>query len=97
MTNKTVRDKVNKSFSQTSNLYMDTSDVFDMVQAQRNFWTVVEDDHGGLLKFLQGNTTSDKVGNESYVAVKGSLPPDRLTPTSVSAPQGVSPGSSANT
>jgi hypothetical protein len=97
VTNKTVRDKVNKSFSQTSNLYMDTSDVFDMMQAQRNFFTVVEDDHGGLLKFLQGNTSSDKIGNESYVAVKGSLPPERLTPTSVSVPQGVSPGSSANT
>ena len=98
VTNKEVRDKVNKSFAQTSNLYMDTSDVFDMVQAQRNFFTVVEDDHGGLLKFLQGNTVSDKIGNESYVAAKGSMPPSSLTTPSVTkAPTGVSPGSSANT
>ena len=71
ITDKTVRDQVNKAFSKTSNIYMDTSDVFDMVQAQRNFWSVVEDDHAGLLKFLGKNAKSDKLGSESYAVAKG--------------------------
>jgi len=71
ITDKKVRDQVNKAFSKTSNLYMDTTDVFDMVQAQRNFWSVVEDDHAGLLKFLGKNAKSDKLGSESYAVAKG--------------------------
>ena len=47
-----VRDKVNDAFAKTSNIYRDTSDVFDLVQSQRNFHSVPEDDHEGLLNFL---------------------------------------------
>ena len=69
-----VREKVNNSFAQTSNLYMDTTDVFDLVQAQRNFHTVPEDDHAGLLKFLRGSAPSGKELNEGYVVARGTMP-----------------------
>ena len=68
-----VRDKVNDAFSKTSNIYMDTSDVFDLVQSQRNFHTVPEDDHEGLLKFLGKNARSDKILSEGYVVAKGTV------------------------
>jgi Family of unknown function (DUF5762) len=85
-----VRNEVNRAFAQTSNIYMDTSDVFEMMQAQRNFHTVVADDHGGLLKFLGKNAKSDKILNEGYVAAKGTVPelPSAVVST---APTGASP------
>lgn len=73
VTKKDVRDEVNKAFAKTSNIYMETSDVFDLVQAQRNFHTVVTDDHGGFLKFLGKNAKSDKLLSEGYVAAKGTV------------------------
>jgi hypothetical protein len=68
-----VRDKVNAAFAKTSNIYMDTTDVFDLVQAQRNFHTVPEDDHAGLLAFLGKNSqrTNQKGLSETYVVAKG--------------------------
>lgn len=68
-----IRDKVNKAFSKTSNIYMDTTDVFDLVQSQRNFHTVPEDDHEGLLKFLGKGARSDKLLSEGYVVAKGTI------------------------
>jgi hypothetical protein len=86
-----VRDQVNEAFAQTSNIYMDTSDVFSMVQAQRNFYTVPEDDHAGLLKFLGKNAKTDKLLSEGYVAAKGTVA-ELPAPASVSAaPAGTSP------
>jgi len=85
-----VREQVNQSFSQTSNLYMDTTDVFDLVQAQRNFHTVPEDDHAGLLKFLRGKAPSGKTLNEGYVVARGTMEempnPSIATPPSGTAP-----------
>jgi hypothetical protein len=71
ITKKEVRDKINAAFAQTSNMYLDTTDVYDLVQSQRNFHTVPEDDHAGLLKFLGKNARSDKLLSESYVVAKG--------------------------
>jgi hypothetical protein len=71
ITRKEVREKINEAFAKTSNLYLDTSDVYDLVQSQRNFHTVPEDDHAGLLKFLGKNARSDKLLSESYVVAKG--------------------------
>lgn len=71
ITTKEVREKINAAFAQTSNIYMDTTDVYDLVQAQRNFHTVPEDDHAGLLKFLGKNARTDKLLSESYVVAKG--------------------------
>jgi len=73
VTRKDVRDEVNTAFAKTSNIYMDTTDVFQMVQAQRNFHTVVTDDHGGLLKFLGKGQRADKLLSEGYVAAKGTV------------------------
>jgi hypothetical protein len=71
ITTREVREKINEAFAQTSNMYLDTTDAYDLVQAQRNFHTVPEDDHAGLLKFLGKNARSDKVLSESYVVAKG--------------------------
>jgi hypothetical protein len=68
-----VRDEVNRQFAQTSNIYLDTTDVFQQVQAQRNFYTVPEDDQEGLLEFLGKGASSGKLLNEGYVVTKGSM------------------------
>ena len=85
-----VRDRVNQSFAQTSNIYMDTSDVFDLVQAQRNFHTVPEDDHAGLLKFLRGDAPTGKELNEGYVVARGTMAEMPNTPVA-SPPRGTMP------
>ena len=53
---------------------MDTTDIFEMVQAQRNFHTVATDDHAWLLKFLGKGQRTDKLLSEGYVAAKGTVP-----------------------
>lgn len=73
ITKKDVRDKINSAFAQTSSIFLDTTDVYDLVQGQRNFHTVPEDDHAGLLKFLGKNARSDKLLSESYVVAKGTM------------------------
>lgn len=80
-----VREQVNHTFAQTSNMYMDTSDAFDLIQGQRNFYSVPEDDHAGLLKFLnKGGSANPKILSESYVAAKGTV--NELAPPTVSHP-----------
>ena len=64
VTRKDIRDEVNEAFAKTSNIYMDTGDIFQMVQSQRNFHTVVTDDHAGLLKFLDKGKRTDKLLSE---------------------------------
>ena len=87
-----IRDKVNESFAQTSNLYMDTSDVFDLVQSQRNFYTVPEDDHAGFLAFLGKNAqaSNQKLLSEGFVVAKGTFR-ELPTPSVSSAPAGTAP------
>lgn len=93
-TDPVIRNQVNTQFSQTSNMYLDTTDVFQQVQAQRNFYTVPTDDHGGLLKFLGQGMASGKLLNEGYAVTKGSM---LKTPTSsvTTPPTGTMPGESA--
>jgi hypothetical protein len=75
-------------------MYLDTTDVFQQVQAQRNFYTVPTDDHAGLLKFLGQGMASGKLLNEGYVVTKGSM---AKTPTSsvTTPPTGTMPGETA--
>ena len=94
VTRKDVRDEVNAAFAKTSNIYMDTSDVFQMVQAQRNFHTVATDDHAGLLKFMGKGQRADKLLSEGYVAAKGTVPGMPST-TSIDVPTGTQATSSA--
>lgn len=94
VTRKDIRDEVNAAFAKTSNIYMDTTDVFQMVQAQRNFHTVVTDDHAGLLKFLDKGQRTDKLLSEGYVAAKGTVS-TLPTTQSIDAPKGAEASSSA--
>ena len=81
-----TRDKVNEAFAQTSNVYMDTTDLFNLVQSQRNFHAVPADDHEGFLKFLgkNGQRTNQKGLSEGFVVAKGTV--TSLPLPSVSAP-----------
>lgn len=87
-----VRDKVNEAFAQTSNIYMDTTDLFNLVQSQRNFYSVPADDHEGFLKFLGKNAqrTNQKGLSEGFVVTKGSVSSLPLPSVTV-APKGSSP------
>lgn len=87
-----VRDEVNEAFAQTSNIYMDTTDLFNLVQSQRNFYAVPADDHEGFLKFLGKNAqrTNQKGLSEGFVVTKGTVTSLPL-PSVTAAPQGVSP------
>jgi hypothetical protein len=103
ITDKAVKREMDKAFQQTEELYMDTSDRFDMAQAMRTFHTLqsamIPSDQGGFLKFLaKGQDTIDtssafparnaKLKSESFVEAQGSL--DSL-PNSTSKPTGVTP------
>ena len=75
ITTKETRDKINRAVQRTSNLYMDTSDVFDLVQSQRNFHSVPTNDYAGFLAFLgkNGQRTNEKGLSEGYVVAKGTV------------------------
>jgi hypothetical protein len=92
ITSKDVRDEVNEAFAQTSNIYMDTTDMFNLIQSQRNFHAVPGDDHEGFLKFLgkNGQRTNQKGLSEGFVVAKGTVTSLPL-PSVSAAPQGVSP------
>ena len=94
-TDRAVRDQVNKQFAQTSNMYMDTTDIFQQVTAQRNFYTVPEDDHAGLLEFLGKGAASGKLLSEGYALAKGSMPKTPAAGVSTQ-PTGTTPGETAN-
>jgi hypothetical protein len=87
-----VRDEVNEAFAQTSNIYMDTTDMFNLIQSQRNFHAVPADDHGGFLKFLgkNGQRTNQKGLSEGFVVAKGTVTSLPLPSVSV-PPAGASP------
>jgi hypothetical protein len=95
VTRKDIRDEVNQAFAKTSNIYMDTGDIFQMVQSQRNFHTVVTDDHAGLLKFLDKGKRTDKLLSEGYVAAKGTVM-DLPATQSIDVPTGTEATTSAN-
>jgi hypothetical protein len=92
ITSKATRDEVNEAFAQTSNIYMDTTDMFNLIQSQRNFHAVPADDHEGFLKFLGKNAqrTNQKGLSEGFVVAKGTVTSLPL-PSVTAAPQGVSP------
>lgn len=95
VTRKDIRDEVNEAFAKTSNIYMDTGDIFQMIQSQRNFHTVVTDDHAGLLKFLDKGKRTDKLLSEGYVAAKGTVMNLPAT-QSIDVPTGTEATTSAN-
>lgn len=97
-----VKAQINKAFAQTTDLHMDTTDVFDQAQAMRTFHTLqssmVPNDLDAFKKFLSKGldepdhssafpSRNAKIHSEGYVAAKGSL---RL-PSSTEKPAGTSP------
>jgi hypothetical protein len=88
ITTREIREKVNASFAQTSNLYMDTSDVYANMRAEINFHNVPTDDLDGYKKFLGGGKGSDKILNEGYVPAKGTM----ATPSDAELYASVNPG-----
>lgn len=85
-----VREQVNTAFAQTSTMLLDTTDAFDLIQGQRNFYSVPEDDHAGLLKFLnKGGSANHKILSETYVAAKGTV--NELPNPTVGHPTGSTP------
>jgi hypothetical protein len=97
-----VKAEIYKTFQQTSDLHMDTSDLFDMTQAMRTFntthTTTIPGDLDGFKKWLAKDLDHPdyssapparhaKVLSEGYVAAKGSM---RL-PSSTAKPAGTPP------
>ena len=105
VTDENVRVAINKAFQSTSDIYMDTSDVFDQAQAVRTFKTLqssrIPNDQDGFLSWLaKGYDDPDtssaplsrgaKLGSETYAAARGSV--ERL-PNSTKMPRGTTPSS----
>lgn len=103
VTDKAVKKEMEKAFQQTEELYMDTSDRFDLAQSSRTFHTIqsakIPSDQGEFLKFLAKGTDEPdyssafparnaKRKSETYVEAQGSL---SSLPNSTSKPTGVTP------
>lgn len=72
-----IAESAANAFSKTSDLFMDTSDRFDMMQASRAFYTTAStttpNDLQGFQDFLNKDNVSRKMDSESYVAARGSV------------------------
>lgn len=101
-----VKAEIHKAFQKTTDLHMDTTDMFDQAQAMRTFHTIqastIPSDQDGFLKFIaKGLDEPDyssappsrhgKVLSEGYTHAKGSMA-DLMSTTS--KPTGTSPSSS---
>lgn len=108
ITRSDVKAEVYKAFQKTTDLYMDTTDLFDQAQAMKTFHTLqgatIPNDQEGFLKWLaKGIDEPDyssaplarhaKLLNEGYVEAKGSM---KNLPSSTSMPTGTEPLNSAS-
>jgi hypothetical protein len=102
-----VKREIEKSFQQTSDIYMDTSDRFDLAQSMRTFSTLqsamIPNDQDGFLKFLTKgldtpnhssapNARNAKIASEGHIIAPGSV---RSLPNSTSHPTGTHPSGPA--
>jgi hypothetical protein len=102
-----VQAGIMKSFQQTSDIYMDTSDLFDQATAIMPFHTLqsatIPNDQDGFLKWLsKGLNEPDyssafparlaKQGNEGYMPARGS---ELALPNTTSKPTGTAPSAPA--
>lgn len=98
-----VKKKIYEEFQKTSDLHMDTSDLFDQTQAMRTFHTIqsakIPNDLDGFKKWLsKGIDEPDfssappsryaKTASEGYVHAKGSM---KGLPSTTTKPTGTSP------
>lgn len=103
VTSHEVKSQIEKAFQHTSDLYMDTSDRFDMAQSMLPFHTIqagtIPSDQDGFLKFLaKGQDEPDhssafpsrnaKEKSEGYVEMLGST---KRLPNTTSKPTGTEP------
>jgi hypothetical protein len=73
-----VAEGVETAFSKTSELFMDTSDRFDLMQSSRAFVAMggsgtVPNDLDAYQEFLNKDNVSRKMDSESYVSARGSV------------------------
>lgn len=109
ITSHKVKREIEKAFQHTSDIYMDTTDRFDMAQAMKTFYTLqsakIPNDQDGFLKFLsKGQNEPDfssafpsrnaKQKSETYVVALGSATSQGL-PNSTTKPAGTTPTKSA--
>ena len=110
VTSNKVKKQIEEAFKETSDLYMDTSDKFDLAQSMRTFHTIqsglIPNDQDGFLKFLaKGIDEPDysstflarraKEKSEGYVDAQGSAAMTGL-PNSTDKPTGVTPAGSTH-
>jgi hypothetical protein len=107
VTSSKVKREIEKAFQHTTDIYMDTSDRFDMAQSMKTFHTLqsgtIPNDQDGFLKFLSKGidepdfssafpSRNAKEKSETYVVALGSATSQGL-PNSTSKPTGTSPSS----
>jgi hypothetical protein len=83
VTSDAVKQSIEEAFSKTSDLFMDTSNKFGLMQSARQWVsqaaTTIPNDLEGFQKFLNKDNVSQKLDSESYVIAKGStVKPDGL-------------------
>jgi hypothetical protein len=109
VTSSKVKREIEKAFQHTSDIYMDTTDRFDMAQSMKTFHTLqsakIPNDQDGFLKFLsKGIDEPDfssafparnaKQKSETYVVALGSATSQGL-PNSTTKPTGTTPAKAA--
>ena len=76
VTSDAVKQSIEEAFSKTSDLFMDTSNKFGLMQSARQWVsqaaTTIPNDLEGFQKFLNKDNVSQKLDSESYVIAKGS-------------------------
>ena len=107
VTRSDVKLGIYKSFQKTSDMYMDTTDLFDQAKAMLSFHTLqsatIPNDQDAFLKWLSKNidepdyssaplSRHGKKDSESYVKAHGSL---AKLPSSTSKPTGTTPTGSS--
>jgi hypothetical protein len=71
-----VKQSIDEAFSKTSDLFMDTSNKYGLMQSARQWMsqaaTTIPNDLDGFQTFLNRDNVSRKFDSESYVVAKGS-------------------------
>ena len=71
-----VKESIDEAFSKTSDLFMDTSNKYGLMQSARQWMsqasTTIPNDLDGFQKFLNRDNVSRKHDSEAYVVAKGS-------------------------
>jgi len=76
VTSAALDSSIREAFSKTSDLFMDTSDTYGLMESSRNWVTqaatTIPNDLGGFQAFLNKDNVSRKGKSEEYVVAQGS-------------------------